>query len=115
MFVFLLHYHDLDDLLYRFIFLINSFLNLATFTHNHSPQVAILDFGSQYSHLIARRVREMNVYCELYSCAVSADELAKHEITAVILSGGPSSVYEVGLGTISNFHFFVQNFPCCQN
>ena len=82
-------------------------MNLATFTHNHSPQVAILDFGSQYSHLIARRVREMNVYCELYSCAVSADELAKHEITAVILSGGPSSVYEVGLGTISNFHFLL--------
>jgi len=76
-------------------------LNLATFTHNHSPQVAILDFGSQYSHLIARRVREMNVYCELYSCAVSADELAKHEITAVILSGGPSSVYEEGAPHIS--------------
>jgi len=69
---------------------------------NHDlPQVAILDFGSQYSHLIARRVREMNVYCELYSCAVSADELAKHEITAVILSGGPSSVYEEGAPHIS--------------
>jgi len=69
---------------------------------NHDlPQVAILDFGSQYSHLIARRVREMNVYCELYSCAVSADELAKHEITAVILSGGPNSVYEEGAPHIS--------------
>lgn len=60
------------------------------------PQVAILDFGSQYSHLIARRVRELHVYCELYSCLVTADELAKHELTAVILSGGPSSVYEEG-------------------
>mmetsp|Transcript_11691 Transcript_11691/g.17906 ORF Transcript_11691/g.17906 Transcript_11691/m.17906 type:complete len:540 (-) Transcript_11691:1853-3472(-) len=60
------------------------------------PQVAILDFGSQYSHLIARRVREMNVYCELYSCLVSAEELGKHELTAVILSGGPNSVYEEG-------------------
>jgi GMP synthase (glutamine-hydrolysing) len=60
------------------------------------PQVAILDFGSQYSHLIARRVREMHVYCELYSCLVTAEELGKHELTAVILSGGPNSVYEEG-------------------
>jgi len=60
------------------------------------PQVAILDFGSQYSHLIARRVRELNVYCELYSCLVSAEELAPHTLTAVILSGGPNSVYEEG-------------------
>ena len=61
-----------------------------------SPQVAILDFGSQYSHLIARRVRELNVYCELYSCLVSAEELGKHEVQAIILSGGPSSVYDEG-------------------
>jgi GMP synthase (glutamine-hydrolysing) len=60
------------------------------------PQVAILDFGSQYSHLIARRVRELNVYCELYSCEVPAAELAGHDLTAIILSGGPSSVYEEG-------------------
>lgn len=61
-----------------------------------SPQVAILDFGSQYSHLIARRVRELHVYCELYSCLVKAEELAEHEIVAIILSGGPSSVYDEG-------------------
>ena len=60
------------------------------------PQVAILDFGSQYSHLIARRVRELRVYCELYSCLVAPEELGKHELTAVILSGGPNSVYEAG-------------------
>ena len=65
------------------------------------PQVAILDFGSQYSHLIARRVRELHVYCELYSCLVSADELAQHELTAIILSGGPSSVYEEGAPHVS--------------
>jgi GMP synthase (glutamine-hydrolysing) len=59
-----------------------------------SPQVAILDFGSQYSHLIARRVRETHVYCELYSCQVTREELGKHQLTAIILSGGPSSVYE---------------------
>ncbi|KAL3912530.1 MAG: hypothetical protein SGILL_006844 [Bacillariaceae sp.] len=56
--------------------------------------VAILDFGSQYSHLIARRVRELHVYCELYSCLVTAEELGKHELVAIILSGGPSSVYD---------------------
>eukprot|EP00531_Pseudo-nitzschia_arenysensis_P002082 CAMPEP_0116131992 /NCGR_PEP_ID=MMETSP0329-20121206/9308_1 /TAXON_ID=697910 /ORGANISM="Pseudo-nitzschia arenysensis, Strain B593" /LENGTH=538 /DNA_ID=CAMNT_0003626473 /DNA_START=117 /DNA_END=1733 /DNA_ORIENTATION=+ len=65
------------------------------------PQIAILDFGSQYSHLIARRVRELNVYCELYSCQVPAEELGKHELVAVILSGGPSSVYDEGAPHVS--------------
>ena len=65
------------------------------------PQVAILDFGSQYSHLIARRVRELHVYCELYSCLVDAEQLGAHDITAIILSGGPSSVYEEGAPHVS--------------
>ncbi|KAG1706554.1 hypothetical protein DVH05_001703 [Phytophthora capsici] len=59
-------------------------------------QVAILDFGSQYSHLIARRVRELHVFCELYSCLVSADELRQHQLTGIILSGGPQSVFDEG-------------------
>lgn len=63
--------------------------------------MAILDFGSQYSHLIARRVRELHVYCELYSCQVDVEILAKHELTAIILSGGPSSVYEEGAPHVS--------------
>lgn len=66
-----------------------------------SPQVAILDFGSQYSHLIARRVRELHVYCELYSCLVQARELAEHDIIAIIFSGGPNSVYEEGAPHVS--------------
>lgn len=66
-----------------------------------SPQVAILDFGSQYSHLIARRVRELHVYCELYSCLVTAEELGKHKLTAIILSGGPNSVYDEGSPHVS--------------
>ena len=65
------------------------------------PQVAILDFGSQYSHLIARRVRELHVYCELYSCLVKVEELAQHELTAIILSGGPNSVYDEGSPHVS--------------
>ncbi|KAG7401226.1 hypothetical protein PHYBOEH_002410 [Phytophthora boehmeriae] len=59
-------------------------------------QVAILDFGSQYSHLIARRVRELHVFCELYSCLVSAKELSQHQLTGIILSGGPQSVFDEG-------------------
>jgi GMP synthase (glutamine-hydrolysing) len=56
--------------------------------------VAILDFGSQYTQLIARRVRESRVYCEIFPHDVTADELAERSIAGVILSGGPASVYE---------------------
>ena len=62
--------------------------------HSSRPQIAILDFGSQYSHLIARRVRQLNVFCELYSCLVSAEALGTNNVVGVILSGGPSSVYD---------------------
>ena len=73
------------------------YLKQSSQLHNLTrPQIAILDFGSQYSHLIARRIRELHIYCELYSCLVSAEELGKHELTAIILSGGPNSVYEEG-------------------
>ena len=62
--------------------------------HSNRKQIAILDFGSQYSHLIARRVRELNVFCELHSCLVSRDELSANNVIGIILSGGPSSVYD---------------------
>lgn len=62
--------------------------------HSDRKQIAILDFGSQYSHLIARRVRELNVFCELYSCLVKGEVLRKNHVVGVILSGGPNSVYE---------------------
>lgn len=62
--------------------------------HSSRKQIAILDFGSQYSHLIARRVRELNVFCELYSCLVEASVLASNQVIGIILSGGPSSVYD---------------------
>jgi GMP synthase (glutamine-hydrolysing) len=58
------------------------------------PQIAILDFGSQFSHLIARRVRELHVFCELYSCKVKLQQLLTRNIVGIILSGGPSSVYD---------------------
>jgi GMP synthase (glutamine-hydrolysing) len=62
--------------------------------HSARKQIAILDFGSQYSHLIARRVRELKVFCELYSCQVKADVLGANQIVGIILSGGPASVYD---------------------
>lgn len=75
-------------------------LHLSAQLHSTRPQVAILDFGSQYSHLIARRVRELNVFCELYSCLVKGEVLRENNVVAIILSGGPNSVYEVrGLHT----------------
>lgn len=62
--------------------------------HSSRKQIAILDFGSQYSHLIARRVRELHVFCELYSCLVDAKVLSENQVVGIILSGGPSSVYD---------------------
>ncbi len=56
--------------------------------------IAILDYGSQYSRLIARRVRECRVYCELLSATTTLDELRQLGARGVILSGGPDSVYD---------------------
>ncbi|MFA4858422.1 MAG: glutamine-hydrolyzing GMP synthase [Candidatus Margulisiibacteriota bacterium] len=56
--------------------------------------IVVLDFGAQYSMLIARRVRECNVYCELKPYDISAEELKKIDCKGIILSGGPASVYE---------------------
>ena len=57
-------------------------------------KILILDFGSQYTQLIARRVREANVYCELHSWDVDADFIRDFNPAGIILSGGPNSVYE---------------------
>ncbi|HPU96026.1 MAG TPA: gamma-glutamyl-gamma-aminobutyrate hydrolase family protein [Bacillota bacterium] len=56
--------------------------------------VIILDFGSQYSNLIARRVREADVYCEIVQHDIKADKVRAMAPKGIILSGGPSSVYE---------------------
>jgi GMP synthase (glutamine-hydrolysing) len=56
--------------------------------------VIILDFGSQYTQLIARRVREAGVYCEILPFSASIDNLKTRSPLGLILSGGPSSVYD---------------------
>ena len=56
--------------------------------------IAILDFGSQYSELIARRIRETQVYSEVLSYRTTAEELRQLNPKGIILSGGPSSVYD---------------------
>jgi len=57
-------------------------------------KILILDFGSQFTQLIARRVRETHVYCELHSCDMSEEEIRAFNPAGIILSGGPNSVYE---------------------
>lgn len=61
-----------------------------------ADSIAVLDFGSQYSQLIARRIRELNIYSELLPCTTSAEELKRLSAKGIILSGGPSSVYDLG-------------------
>ncbi|HLZ48832.1 MAG TPA: GMP synthase (glutamine-hydrolyzing), partial [Candidatus Limnocylindria bacterium] len=62
--------------------------------------IAVLDYGGQYVQLIARRVRESRVYCEIFPHDVTAEELAARGVIGVILSGGPASVYEPGAPSV---------------
>jgi GMP synthase (glutamine-hydrolysing) len=62
----------------------------------HGDRILILDFGSQYTQLIARRVRELEVYCEIHPHDMPAGEVREAGVKGIILSGGPASVYDVG-------------------
>ena len=64
--------------------------------HEEQPTVLVLDFGAQYAQLIARRVREARVYSEIVPYDITADEVARRTPAALILSGGPASVYADG-------------------
>ena len=61
-----------------------------------SNHVLVIDFGAQYAQLIARRIRQANVYSEIVPATLSVDEILARNPRAIILSGGPSSVYEPG-------------------
>ncbi len=58
----------------------------------HQHKILILDFGSQYSQLITRRVRELGVYCELMPCDISAEQIREFSPHGIILSGGPETL-----------------------
>lgn len=62
----------------------------------HSELVLVLDFGGQYTQLIARRVRELGVYSEIHPFNISIEKIQQLKPIGIILSGGPSSVYDVG-------------------
>ena len=73
---------------------------LKTMTHT---SIAILDFGSQYAQLIARRVREAHIYCELFPWDAPAEKVQALHPKGFILSGGPASVYAEGAPTLPGY------------
>ncbi len=70
--------------------------DVATAENLVDEKILVLDFGSQYAQLIARRVREQNVFCEIIRHDLSADAIRDKKPAGIILSGGPSSVYADG-------------------
>ena len=75
-----------------------------------SNHVLVIDFGAQYAQLIARRVRQANIYSEIVPSTLSVDEILARNPKAIILSGGPSSVYEPGAPKIDP-KLFGHNIP----
>ena len=70
-----------------------------TLNHPDTERVLIFDFGSQYAQLIARRVREQNVFCQLVRANLTAERVRELAPKGIILSGGSASVYETGAVT----------------
>jgi len=70
-----------------------------------NSKVWVVDFGSQYTQLIARRVRECAVYSEIVSPSVTAGDIRREKVQALILSGGPASVYEASAPKLDNAIF----------
>lgn len=64
-------------------------------------KIIVIDFGGQYNQLVARRVRESGVYCEIYSYRTALDEIKEMNPKGIILTGGPNSCYEDGAATCS--------------
>ena len=71
----------------------------------HSEKILILDFGSQYTQLIARRVREAHVYCELHPFDMDLEAIKEYAPQGIILSGGPKSVYDDGAPAVEEAIF----------
>src|SRR5712664_4501435 len=62
----------------------------------HAEKILILDFGSQYTQLIARRIRELHVYCEIHPCTMPFDQVRAFRAKGIVLSGSPYSVEQPG-------------------
>ena len=60
----------------------------------NQEKIIVIDFGGQYNQLVARRVRECKVYCEIYSYRTSMEEIKAMNPKGIILTGGPNSCYE---------------------
>lgn len=96
---------------------VSTYLGIASALHGDQPEpqptepvsgqetIVILDFGSQYSMLIARRVRECHVYCEILPCDTPWEKVASLNPKGFILSGGPASVYAPGAPVAPNYVF----------
>src|SRR5512133_459124 len=74
-------------------------------THDGHDLVLVVDFGAQYAQLIARRVREARVYSEIVPHSMPVAEMLERKPAAIILSGGPSSVYAPGAPAIDDAVF----------
>lgn len=68
-------------------------------------KILILDFGSQYTQLIARRIREAHVYCEIHPCTVSEGSIREFKASGIVLSGGPASVLAEGAPDVAGCVF----------
>src|SRR5258707_11610617 len=69
----------------------------------HTEGIVILDYGSQYTQLIARRVREQNVYAEIFPWDADPAQVMALEPRGIILSGGPNSVYDPGAPSLPGY------------
>ncbi len=78
--------------------------------HRPDEWILILDFGSQYTQLIARRLRELNVYCEIHPCNADLTQFEETVPGGIVLSGGPMSVNDEGAPSL-NKHIFEWNTP----
>lgn len=82
---------------------------------NPSGPVLVVDFGAQYAQLIARRVREENIYSEIVAHSITAQQISEKSPSAIILSGGPSSVYAPGAPSFDSeiFNLGIPIFGIC--
>ena len=78
-------------------------------------KILIIDFGSQFTQLIARRIRELNVYCEIFPFDVDVKKIKKFKANGIIFSGGPNSVYdkETPLAPEEIFHLNIPILGIC--